>query len=58
MSTWKPKLKSTCINFQKLANQLQFSYETFVKDKYLDDFGNVEIISFRLDQKGVRRQVR
>jgi hypothetical protein len=46
MSTWNPKLKSTCINFQKLANHSQFGYETFVKDKYLDDFGNAEIIIF------------
>jgi hypothetical protein len=40
MSTWNPKLKSTCINFQKLTNHSQFGYETFVKDKYFDDFGN------------------
>ncbi len=39
MSTWNPKFKSTCINFQKLANHSQFGYETFVKDKYLDDLG-------------------
>jgi len=41
MSTWNPKLKSTCINLKKLANHSQFGHETFVKDKYLDDFGNV-----------------
>jgi hypothetical protein len=53
MSTWNPKLKSTCINFQKLANRSQFGYETFVQDKYLDDFGNAGIYIFRLDQRGV-----
>jgi len=31
MSTWNPKLKSTCINFQKLANHSQLNYETIFK---------------------------
>jgi hypothetical protein len=43
MSTWNWKLKSM-YQFPKISkNHSQFGYETFVKDKYLDDFGNFKI---------------
>jgi len=41
MPTWNPKLKSTCVDFQKLTKWSHFGCESFVA-KSLDDFGDLE----------------
>ncbi len=43
MSTWNPKFRSTCINFQNWQNDPCFNCETFVGIKSFDDFEDAKI---------------